>query len=336
MSGEFRGFLDVVDALGGLGEWHGFCPVHDDRAGNRSLDIDIKAKEIDFCGATAYPRLYIHCRSCGANGMAVATALGLRWGDLETDAIASYVPPQRKRAWRLPTSAEIEAYVQARGDDAEATRWLVEERLLTPEFLDRYRIGWRADRRWWIFPLLSTAPCFIDPVPIGCLWYPADPLPNGRRKMCNWGGAPPALYPDVPRSRWVVLVEGELDAAVGRSHGLPTVSGTIGAGRWNERLSEELRGHRVIVVYDCDEAGRSGAADRVRDLTAAGIPARLHDLAPDRDDGFDLTDWFRDGRTANRFVADLRRSRAPGPTPRAPLSAASRSRYKNGRRREER
>lgn len=43
---------------------------------------------------------------------------------------------------------------------------------------------------------------------------------------------------------------------------------------------------------DCDRAGRI-AADRIAgDLQAAGAIAHMVDLAPGRDDGYDLTDWL--------------------------------------------
>lgn len=335
VSGEVQQLLDLIDAPGRPGEWTGFCPVHEDRSGNRSLCVDVKAKESDYCEETAYPRLYIYCRSCGANGQDVAAVLGIAWENLEPDALAMELPLRRPRPWRLPSSIQLEQWVIDRRNDPEATRWLTEERLLTVEFLDRYRVGWDAERRRWIFPVLTTSDCFIDPVAIGCLWYPADPLSDGTRKMCNWRGGPPHLYPDVPDRPTILLVEGELDAAVGRSHDLPTVSGTIGARQWTERLTGHLRGKRVIVIYDCDDAGREGAADRVADLTSAGIPAEHLDLDPSRDDGFDLTDWFREGRTVAQLRTALTNSRALGDRPRAPLNAASRSRQ-NGRRREER
>lgn len=335
MSGELIRLLEATDATGPPGAWRGYCLVHDDRRGNRSLDMDVKAKPIDIFEGTQYRRLYIHCRSCGANGTATAAVLGIPFSQLEDDAVRVELP-RRFNRWRVPPIQDFKRWVAARRRDPDATRWLVEDRLLSVEFLDRYMVGWRSDRDWWIFPLLATSPCFSEPVPVGALWYPYRPLPDGRRKMCCWGGAPPALYPDVPAGRTVYLVEGELDAAVGRSHGLPTVSSTTGAGHWDDRLTMALRDKRVIVVYDCDDAGRQGARARVRDFAVWDIPARLHDLDPSRDDGFDLTDWFREGRTVSELRADVRRSRVPGPTSRAALRTPPPARDENGRRRDDR
>jgi hypothetical protein len=43
---------------------------------------------------------------------------------------------------------------------------------------------------------------------------------------------------------------------------------------------------------DCDRAGRIAAGRIAGDLQAAGAIARMVDLAPGRDDGYDLTDWL--------------------------------------------
>ena len=68
-----------------------------------------------------------------------------------------------------------------------------------------------------------------------------------------------------------------------------------------------LAGRHVAVVMDCDRAGRIAAGRVAGDLQAAGAIARMVDLAPGRDDGYDLTDWLaeRDSDPA-RLLAALR------------------------------
>ncbi|MBV9944263.1 MAG: hypothetical protein JO262_19195 [Solirubrobacterales bacterium] len=41
-------------------------------------------------------------------------------------------------------------------------------------------------------------------------------------------------------------------------------------------------------------AGRETAARIANDLKAPGVPGSVIDLAPDRDDGYDLIDWLHD------------------------------------------
>lgn len=59
---------------------------------------------------------------------------------------------------------------------------------------------------------------------------------------------------------------------------------------------------------DCDRAGRIAAGRVAGDLQAAGAIARMVDLAPGRDDGYDLTDWLaeRDSDPPACLLAALR------------------------------
>src|SRR5450631_2360533 len=69
-----------------------------------------------------------------------------------------------------------------------------------------------------------------------------------------------------------------------------------------------LAGRHVAVVMDCDRAGRIAAGRVAGDLQAAGAIARMVDLAPGRDDGYDLTDWLveRDSDPPACLLAALR------------------------------
>ena len=61
---------------------------------------------------------------------------------------------------------------------------------------------------------------------------------------------------------------------------------------------------RIVVCFDADQAGRKAAAQARVDLAGQGIDARLLDLAPDRDDGLDLSDLLNGAHTeADRAAA---------------------------------
>lgn len=68
-------------------------------------------------------------------------------------------------------------------------------------------------------------------------------------------------------------------------------------------------------MLDCDRAGRHAATRIADDLKAAGVRGSIVDLAADRHDGYDLTDWldaqFVTGATAPRL---LRHAAAAQPT----------------------
>jgi hypothetical protein len=80
-----------------------------------------------------------------------------------------------------------------------------------------------------------------------------------------------------------------------RSRDLPAV-GVPGDHAWEPELAGLLAGRHVSVIIDCDRAGRQAAQRIAGDLDAAGATARVIDLPPDRDDGYDLTDWLGERR----------------------------------------
>lgn len=102
----------------------------------------------------------------------------------------------------------------------------------------------------------------------------------------------PAVVEAAQAGRAIFLVEGEKDVDALAALGLAATSNPMGAGKWREEYVESLRGvAAAIVVADCDAPGREHAAGVCASLHAAGIPARLLDLAPDRDDGYDVADF---------------------------------------------
>jgi transposase InsO family protein len=97
-------------------------------------------------------------------------------------------------------------------------------------------------------------------------------------------------HPAAETSRRVLLVEGEPDMIAARSHGLPAIA-VPGVAGWQSRWSTLLADREVVVVMDCDDAGRRAAAAIAHDLSSL-TDVRILDLAPERNDGFDLSDWL--------------------------------------------
>ena len=64
---------------------------------------------------------------------------------------------------------------------------------------------------------------------------------------------------------------------------------------------------------DADEAGRRAAQRIERDLTAVARTVTIADLAPERHDGYDLTDWLDSHRTVRANT--LRLLFVPDPPP---------------------
>lgn len=98
-------------------------------------------------------------------------------------------------------------------------------------------------------------------------------------------------HPTFEQSAWVMLVEGPPDMLTARSQGLPALA-VPGDDAWQPDWAQLLSGRRVTIALDCDRAGRGAASRIAEDLSHAGVERRIVDLAPDRRDGFDLTEWL--------------------------------------------
>jgi hypothetical protein len=114
--------------------------------------------------------------------------------------------------------------------------------------------------------------------------------------------------PASERSR-VWLVEGPSDMLAARSAGLPALA-VPGTHAWRTEWAGDLAGRRVTVVMDADRPGREAAVRIAGDLERQDAPhVRILELASDRDDGYDLSDWLREGNhlralTARTYTSD--------------------------------
>jgi len=101
-------------------------------------------------------------------------------------------------------------------------------------------------------------------------------------------------HPARERSRHVLLVEGLPDMVSGRSHGLPAIA-VPGIDTWRTDWAPMLAGRRVTVMMDADKPGRKAAARIYADLKDLA-EVTVVDIAPERDDGYDLSDLLRERR----------------------------------------
>jgi hypothetical protein len=117
-------------------------------------------------------------------------------------------------------------------------------------------------------------------------------------------------HPARERSRHVVLVEGLPDMVSGRSYGLPAIA-VPGIDTWRADWGPALAGRRVTVMMDADKPGRTAASRIYADLKDIA-DVTVVDIAPDRDDGYDLSDLLHERRNAHQL-----------PSPASPQSAPS-------------
>ena len=246
------------------------------------------------------------CFATGANGTAidlVMTATGRSVGDAMTwlaeRARLDRPPPERppipKRRPPEPPSREpsaaLRAHVEAcerllwKPEGAAIRRWLVEERCLDPDVLRHNRIGADPGPRILRRPkgLPHHGPAAVFPALDDnreAVYLQArylDPPPD-RGKYDNptgrHGSNPRLTLIDspaaVPRGPTIVT-EGMPDALAAASVGYRAAA-VFGAGLPDRRVAERVaaRTGLLVVAFDADDAGRSGAARLVQHLRDLG------------------------------------------------------------------
>lgn len=144
----------------------------------------------------------------------------------------------------------------------------------------------------------------------------------------NLEGVPRVLYrlPELQGRAEVLVVEGEKDADRLYALGLLATTNAMGAGKWQDAYSEQLRQagcERAVLLGDNDQAGVAHLETVGRSLSARGVAVRLlrlPDLPPVRDKhGEDVSNWLEAGHTAEDLrplIAEAPAFPADQPSPR--------------------
>jgi hypothetical protein len=156
--------------------------------------------------------------------------------------------------------------------------------------------------RGWLYPTMRALELGLDrgriTIPIrnahgllrGLLRY--QPEHTGRPKMLAELGSRLGLapHPAAETSERILLVEGPPDMIAARSRDLAAIA-VPGDHAWQPAWAELLAGRHVTIVMDADKQGRA-AAQRIASDLGDHAEVQLVELAPQRTDGYDLTDWL--------------------------------------------
>lgn len=183
--------------------------------------------------------------------------------------------------------------------DEEAVRYLREERGLTLEDVKPFHIavsiekekhrltGVESTKKYLLIPVFDKNG---DIIAARKYLLPAYRTKDDPKIRFAWRNSPVTLYPDLPASDWLVLVEGEWDAILLRSKGFPALTTTGGqGGAAFINFLPELEGKKIFICFDCDEAGREGAEQVARALSRKSA---VHVVDLGLGDGEDVTDFF--------------------------------------------
>lgn len=246
----------------------------------------------------------IRCRERGGKCLVeLAAHLGTTAPDLKNDP-RPYLGSARGRRREgppapLPNGGTIDGWHSRLLATREPLAYLIDGRGLSLETVGRHRIGW--DGRHLTFPIFGAG---------GDLLNLQRRLPVDGAAMRGLFRRGSQLYPDVPRRGPLLLVAGELDALLGRQHGLRAVTTTCGA-RVPDALLPPLAGRTVAIAFDVgEEAAAETTAAKLRVAGSEAWVVRLGLLGlPEKGD---LSDYLRaEGSAAEvrTLVRDERRRR---------------------------
>lgn len=91
----------------------------------------------------------------------------------------------------------------------------------------------------------------------------------------------------------IILVESEKTAMVGHAtYGKGVWMATGGSNGLTNKKASVLMGRDILILPDCDEAGRNGAVKTSKVLAGYGCTVTIHDIDPSRADGTDICDMI--------------------------------------------
>jgi hypothetical protein len=219
--------------------------------------------------------------------------------------LAGYQPPATATA-AVESSIDdaiIESTHQRLLNAGPEMTWLAEQRGITRETVERFRLGHDGQR--YYIPICEGERC------LNIRRY----KPNARQaamKMISWrpGFGAARLWPmttlteSTPDDGPVFLLEGEMDTLLAIQHGLRAITSTGGAGTWKPEWNTLFARRHVVICYDNDQAGRAGAHRVARELSTVAASVKVLTWPHDDPPGFDFTDFMHGySQTVDDFVA---------------------------------
>jgi putative DNA primase/helicase len=108
-------------------------------------------------------------------------------------------------------------------------------------------------------------------------------------------------------AEFLFICEGEKDADNLAAKGLIATTNVGGAGKWRPEYGVHFAGRHVVVLPDCDLAGRNHAATVAASLAGVAASVRILEL-PDLQPKGDVSDWLAaggDAETLERLARDI-------------------------------
>ena len=288
----FQTHVKNLKKVGSQGQYVGLCPFHNDR--NPSLSVNI-------------PSTLWNCHAgCGGGDAAdFAEMLNL---DPKPYYKNGHKPPQIR--------IEKDPYIPLSEKDVEKARYYVKylqnnwKEINTPapwtKAACKFYTGYDPETKRFVFIHTNK-----DGIPVNIKWHKDS---NGKAgySIPNHGGCrwyPLGLIDGYEPDKVLVICEGEKDADTLISNEIQALTGTTGAGSVPKDLSNLKPFKKIIVCYDDDTKGDTGSSDMAtaikKKYSYNGVRLFRWDMLNPKK-GYDITDYFSEGHTADDFKTLLR------------------------------
>ncbi len=180
----------------------------------------------------------------------------------------------------------VDSYHQILLRSKAILQWLEEKKGISRATVEKFQLGYDSERVW--IPIYDA-----DKNLVNVRQY--DKNSKGARKMISVGGKGNVrLYPEMQHAEddWLLLLEGEWDCFLALQMGYPAVTQTGGAGTWKREFNEYFKNKNVIICYDNDKSGLTGAAKAASMLLAVAKSIKVIQLPYDEPKGADFSDFF--------------------------------------------
>jgi len=196
---------------------------------------------------------------------------------------------------------EVKKYVSNLTE--EDVVFLKEKRGLTDEVIEKYKIGIANTHPEYGGEKRLTIPIMKDGKFVNIRYHSLNKAKYKDLPFKNGMLYATYLFPEENLENDVIwLCEGELDALCAISHGLNAITVTGGAGSWKSDFTPLFKNKTVYIIYDCDNAGRTGA-DKIAKILCDVARVKIIDLKLSNQE--DITDWFVKYKKTKKELNDL-------------------------------
>jgi len=302
-------------------ELHGLCPAHDDHTRSFSYNIEKDACNCLACGFSGdLITLWAAAHNISDNAEAFK-AFAKEFGEGFSPGKGGKAKGKKGgRGGASPAESGPENTLVVPEDDflallalPDAVRRMCIGRFgWADEVIDRIGIRFRPSDKRIAIPVRRD-----DGAIVNVRLY----LPGAEEnKLISWGKGfgkaklfpAPATWGDDP----IILCEGEKDTITAISHGFNAVTQTAGVSTWDaSRFNRFFAGRKVVIAYDNDDAGQSGAVKVSTSLATVADAVAVIEWPSFMQDKQDVCDWFTThGKTAEEFralIMDARKVEKP-------------------------